>query len=91
MDNTGYNFFTSVVTQRYNFGHVDVNYVEGQDDNRVMMELRCGGCWRYVCVEFDSRSATNHELQQIRATLLSYISGCEYTRPGSDALIIWNV
>ena len=56
-DNTGYKFFYSVVTRRFKFGHVHVSYM-ATPGRYVNMELACGCCWRYVCVEFNSRSAT---------------------------------
>ena len=80
-----YNDFNSVVTRRFKFGHVHVSYM-ATSGKYVNMELACSCCCRYVCVEFNSKWATLTELQEVRATLLSFISGCEYTRPGSDAL-----
>ena len=84
-DNKGYNFFYSVVARRFKFGHVHVSYM-ATTGKYIGMELACKCCCRYVCVEFNSKWGTFTELQEVRATLLSFISGCEYTRPGSDAL-----
>ena len=54
------------------------------------MELACKCCGRYVRVYYalgcPERCSTLTELQEARATLLSFISGCQYTRPGSDDL-----
>ena len=84
-DNTGYKFFYSVLSRRLKFGHVHLSHM-ATTGKYVGMELACSCCCRYVCVEFKSKWDTLTELQEVRATLLSFISGCEYTRPGSDAL-----
>ena len=84
-DNKGYNFFYSVVARRFKFGHVHVSYM-ATTGKYIGMELACKCCCRYVCVEVNSKWGTFTELQEVRATLLSFISGCEYTRPGSDDL-----
>ena len=84
-DNVGFKFFYSVVTQRFKLGHVHVSYM-ATPGKYVNMELACSCCCQIVVREFDSRCATLTALQEVRATLLSFISGCEYTRPGSDAL-----
>ena len=84
-DFKGFNSFYSVLTQRFKLRHVHVSHMATTGKN-VGMELACERCCRYVCVEFNSKWDTSTELQEVRAALLSFISGCEYTRPGSDAL-----
>ena len=84
-DDTGYEFFHRVVTERFNFRHVHVSCMV-TPKRYVDMELACSCCYRYVAREYDSRCATLAELQEVRATLLLFITECEYTHPGSDAL-----
>ena len=83
-ENTGYEFFHRVVTERSNFHHVHVSCMV-TPKRYVNMELACSRCGKYVARELDSRHATLAELQEIRATLFSFITGCKYTQPGSDA------
>ena len=45
-DNTGCNCFTSVVMQRFDYGHVCVNYTA--TESHVDFELACRCCWSYA-------------------------------------------
>ena len=83
-DSKGFNTFYRVVMQQYRFGHVRISYISGKN---ITVELMCRCCCRYVGVtDVNPKWGTVTELQEARATLLSFISGCEYTLPGSDNL-----
>ena len=86
LDNVGFKFFYSVVWRRFRLGHVHVTHMATKTGKYCGMELACSACCRYVCVGWNSKRSTRTELQEARATLLSYTSGCQYTRPGSDDL-----
>ena len=83
-DMKGFNTFYRVVMQQYRFGHVRISYISGKN---ITVELMCKCCCRYVgVVDVNPKWGTVTELQEARATLFSFISGCQYTRPGSDDL-----
>ena len=84
-DMKGFNSFYSVLTQRFKLRHVHVSY-EATTGKYVDMDLACSRCCRHIGIEFNSGWSTPSKLQEVRAALLSFISGCKYTRPGSDAL-----
>ena len=85
-DMKGFNTFYSVVMLRFRFGHVRISYNATSSKN-MNIEFTCKCCCRYVgVVDVNSKWGTVTELQEARATLLSFISGCQYTRPGSDDL-----
>ena len=84
-DMKGFNTFYSVVMRRFRFGHVHISY-NATSRKYITVELVCKCCCRYVGVNVNSKWGTFTELQEARATLLSFISGCQYTRPGSDDL-----
>ena len=84
-DSTGFNFFYAVITQIFKFGMVNISHMN-TGSKQTGMELACKCCYRYVCMEVNWKWDGFTELQKARATLLSFISGCQYTRPGSDDL-----
>ena len=82
-DGDRYKIFYSVVMRRFRRGHVHVTDMTTSEKN-VGIELVCSCCCRYARVEFQSNRRTIDRM--VGATLLSFISGCQYTRPGSDDL-----
>ena len=86
LDNVGFKFFYSVVWRRFRLGHVHVTYMATRTGKYCGFELACSACCRYVCVGWNSKRSTRTELQEAMATLLSYISGCDYIRPGPGVL-----
>ena len=45
-------------------------------EEEVGMGLVCPCCCRYVNVEFNSKKGTISEMEEARATLLTFVSGC---------------
>ena len=81
----GWKFFHKVVYQRFQAGHLHMNY-QNTSGKYLGVELACARCCRYACIQVNTRHDIPDVLEHARARLLSYIAGCEYVVPGSDAL-----
>ena len=81
----GWEFFDSVVTQRFRAGHIHVKFM-ATGAKHCGIELACARCCRWSCISVNTKWITPKAKDEARATLLSYISGCEYYVPGSRAL-----
>ena len=85
LDMKGYKFFSTVLTQRFQQGHVHIAH-QYSSGKYLAMEVSCACCCMYTCVEVNTKYATQLEMEHARAILLSFFNGCEYTMPGSNAL-----
>ena len=81
----GWQFFETVVTQRFRAGHAHIKFM-ATTGKYLGVELSCARCCRYTCIEVNPGWESDERLDVARATLLSYITGCEYFRPGSGGL-----
>ena len=81
----GWEFFQSVVNQRFSAGHLHVKFM-ATAGKYVGIELACARCWKRTCIQVNTKWAAPEMKDEARATLLSYISGCEYYVPGSGTL-----
>ena len=86
-DHTGFNDFYHVITRIFRNGMVQISHHHSTGGN-ITVELMCEYCCRYVIVEdVNSRwDSTDTELQEARATLLSFFSGCPFIHPQSNLL-----
>ena len=82
---SGWDFFEPVVHQRFRAGHLHVKFM-ATGGKYVGIELACARCCKRTCIEVNTKWDTDEMKDEARATLLSYISGCDYYVPGSRAL-----
>ena len=86
-DRTGWDEFYRVIRRVFREGMVQITHHYSGGGN-ICVELMCECCCSYVIVE-DVNSkwgSTPSELQAARVTLLSFISGCQFTNPQSNLL-----
>lgn len=81
----GWNFFDKVVSQKFQAGHLHMNFMLASSKN-LGVEVRCAGCCRYTCIHVNTRHGSPEDLEQARVKLLSFIAGCEFVVPGVDGL-----
>ena len=81
----GWEFFESVVRQRFRAGHLHVKFM-ATGGKHVGIELACARCCRWTCIQVNTKWAGPEMKDEARATLLSHISGCAYYVPGSGTL-----
>ena len=85
-DNNRWWIFYSTVIQCFRLGHVRVSSKTSEEE--VGMGLECPCCCGYVYVEF-KKKGTILEMEEARASLLPFISGCKLSDHDLDRLDVY--